>query len=96
MLFRGALHRGKAKSSLTICQGFKIVTSQGAKFNFTNDAGPTLAEINNKFCNMEKSCVFLTERAFERVIVTGSSRMLTREVGIAEHLRPVKVNRFRA
>lgn len=36
------------------------------------------------------------ERAFERVIVTGSSKMLTSEVGTAEHLRPVRANQFRA
>lgn len=66
----------------------KIIKSQGVKFNITHHAGPTLAKINNRFLNME-SCEYLIERASKRVIVTGSSKVLTSEVGTAEHLRPV-------
>lgn len=74
----------------------EIIKSRGVTFNTTHHAGPTLAKLNNRFLNMEKSCECLIERAFGRVIVTGSSKLLTSEVGTAEHLRPVSPNTFRA
>lgn len=85
------------KSSLTICRVFKITKSWGVKFNTTTyNAGPTLARVNNKLLNMKKNCEFLLKRAFEMVVVTGSSKMLTSEVCTAAHLRPVRAKRFRA
>lgn len=72
----------------------EIIKSPGVIFNITYHAEPTLVKINNGVLNREKSCFI--ERAFERVIVTGSSKMLTSKVGTAEHLRPVRANRFRA
>lgn len=92
------LYREKeAKSSLNICQVFKIIKSWGGvKFNVTYNARPTLARINSKFLNTVNSCEFLIKRAFERVMVTGSSKMLTSEVGTVVHLRPVRANKFRA
>lgn len=87
----------EAKSSLNICQVFKIIKSWGGvKFNVTYNARPTLARINSKFLNTVNSCEFLIKRAFERVMVAGSSKMLTSEVGTVVHLRPVRANKFRA
>lgn len=63
---------------INICQVFKIINSWGVKCNITYIVGPTLARINNQFLNMEKNCELLIKRAFERVIVAGSSKMLTR------------------
>lgn len=42
----------------------------------------------------EKNNEFLIKRALGSVTDTGSSKMLKREVGGREHLRPVKASRF--
>lgn len=65
------------------------------KFNITYDAGPILSRINSRFSfNTEKKSEFLIKRALESVTDTGSSKMLTIEVGGREHLRPVRACRF--
>lgn len=62
------------------------------KFNITYGAGPILSRINSRFSfYTEKNSEFLIKRTLESVPDTGSSKMLTREVGGREQLRAVKL-----